>query len=162
MLGCAGTGKTTLARRIGARIGAPVVVLDEIWPPERGPLDLAWFRQRLREAHAGEAWVSDGNFALASFDLRLPRAELIVWLEAPAWLCMLRAARRVFRSGEAHRLGGLAKVMAFIRGFDRLNRPRIEAERLVHGPQVPVVHLVGAKASRAFLESLGQGLDLAG
>jgi hypothetical protein len=35
-------------------------------------------------AHAADAWLSDGNYALATFDIRLPRADLIVWYRAAA------------------------------------------------------------------------------
>jgi len=57
----------------------------------------------------------------------------------------------VFRPGEAHRPGDLIKAMRFIRGFDRINRPRIEAARLQHGAQVPVIHLRSDRDIRAFL-----------
>ena len=106
----------------------------------------------MAKAHAVPTWVSDGNFALASFDLRLPRAQLIIWLERPRWLCLWRAATRVLRSGEFHRPADLAKVAAFIWNFDRVNRPRIEAERLRHGPDVPVRRLAVDSDIAAFLE----------
>jgi len=87
LLGCAGAGKTTLARRLGERSGMPVVCLDAIWRPDWGPNDVERFRALLVEAHAGDAWISDGNFALATFDIRLPRADLIVWLDRPRLRC---------------------------------------------------------------------------
>jgi hypothetical protein len=151
LLGCAGAGKTTLARRLGERSGMPVVCLDAIWRPDWGPNDVERFRALLVEAHAGDAWISDGNFALATFDIRLPRADLIVWLDRPRLHCAWRAIGRVFRPGEAHRPGDLIKAMRFIRGFDRINRPRIEAARLQHGAQVPVIHLRSDRDIRAFL-----------
>ena len=151
LLGCAGAGKTTLARRLGGRSGIPVVCLDAIWLPDWGPGDVERFRALMVEAHAGDAWISDGNFALATFDIRLPRADLIVWLDRPGLHCAWRAIGRVFRPGEAHRPGDLIKAMRFIRGFDRINRPRIEAARLQHGAQVPVIHLRGDRDIRAFL-----------
>jgi len=79
VLGCAGAGKTTFARALAEAINAPAVILDDIWRPEWGPDDLERFRRLLREAHAGDRWVSDGNFALAGFD-----AGLSVWRAAPA------------------------------------------------------------------------------
>ena len=153
VLGCAGTGKTTFARALAARIGAQAVVLDDVWQAEWGPEHTPAFRDLLTEAHAGEAWVSDGNFAAVSFDLRLPRADLVVWLERPRWLCLLRAAQRVFRPGEAHRLTDLGKVFAFIWNFDRINRPRIEAALKAHGPNVPIVRLRTNSQVAAFLAS---------
>jgi adenylate kinase family enzyme len=95
----------------------------------------------MADAHAGEAWVSDGNFAQATFDLRLPRADLIVWLDRPRWLCAWRAMRRVLRPGESHRPADLIKVLRFIWSFERINRPRIEGLRQAIAPDVPVVSL---------------------
>ena len=151
LLGCAGQGKTTLGRKLAARLGAPFVCLDDIWQKSWSYADVPEFRALLVAAHSGECWISDGNFAVATFDLRLPRAELIVWLDRPRLGCAWRAFSRVFRTGEAHRAGGLGKAMAFIWNFDRVNRPRIEAARMRHGPDVPVVHLTSARAIDDFL-----------
>ena len=156
VLGCAGTGKTTFARALAEAIGAPAVILDDIWRPEWGADDLETFRKLLRETHAGDRWVSDGNFALATFGLRLPRADLVVWLDRPRWLCLWRASIRVFRSGEPHRLKDLRKVWAFIWSFDRINRPRIEAQLVAHGPAAPRIYLTDKRQTRAFLEDAGR------
>ncbi len=157
VLGCAGSGKTRVARRLGDRLGIPVIDLDAVWASPAIGGDLAAFRAALCGAHAGPAWVSDGNFALASFDIRLPHADLIVWLERPRWLCLWRAAARVLRSGEFHRPVNLRKVAAFIWNFDRVNRPKIEAERQRHGPDIPVRRLASDREIAAFVE-LGAAL----
>lgn len=141
VLGCAGAGKSVFARRLAARLGAPAVCLDAIWRREWDAANVPAFRALIDEAHRGETWVSDGNFAQATFDIRLPRADLIVWLERPRWLCATRVVLRVFRSGEAHRLEDVAKVLRFIWGFERINRPRIEALIEQFGRHVPLVRL---------------------
>jgi len=141
ILGCAGSGKTTFAKALGAHTGLPVLVLDDIWQPQWTNAETPAFREMLRTLHAGEAWISDGNFARVTFDIRLPRADLIIWLDRPRWRCMWNAARRVFRKREAHRLGGLGKVFSYIWNFDRVSKPLIEATRLSIAPQVPVRHL---------------------
>jgi len=153
-LGCAGSGKTRHARRLGDRLAVPVIDLDAVWASPAVGGDLVAFRAAIAEAHAAPAWVSDGNFALASFDIRLPPAQLIVWLESPRWLCLWRAATRVLAPGEFHRPGDLGKVAAFIWNFDRVNRPRIEAERLRYGPDVPVRRLTSDREAAAFLARL--------
>lgn len=157
VLGCAGSGKSTFARRLGERMRAPVICLDAIWQPTWGDDDVASFRNLVKQAHAGDAWISDGNFAVATFDIRLPRATLIVWMDRPRLSCAWRAIVRVFRPGEAHRIGGLPKVMRFIWGFDRINRPLIEAQRLAHGPDVPVVRLKNSREIAGFLDSAEGG-----
>jgi adenylate kinase family enzyme len=154
LLGCAGSGKTTLAYQLGQRTNTPVICLDALWQPQWKDDTLA-FRTLIKEAHARETWISDGNFALATFDLRLPRADLVVWLDPPRLLCAWRAILRVFKRGEAHRIGELTEVLAFIWRFNRVNRPRIEKNRIAHGPNIPVCRLTNDHEVAAFLLPYG-------
>src|SRR5450631_2597540 len=95
ILGCSGSGKSTLARRLGARLGLPVVHLDVLfWEPGWTEPDNAAFRARVGAAIAGDAWVSDGNYTTRTFDLRLPRADLIVWMDTPRLVCLARTLKR--------------------------------------------------------------------
>ncbi len=153
VLGCAGTGKTTFARRLGERTGVPVICLDAIWQPDWTDKDVPAFREILKEAHAGESWISDGNFATATFDIRLPRATQIVWLDRPRPTCIWRAIRRVFKRGEAHQRANLPKVLKFIWNFNQKNRPLIEKTRLTNAPNVPVIHLRTNREVAAYLRS---------
>lgn len=157
ILGCAGSGKTTLARQLAERTGAPVICLDAIWQPHWEEKDVPAFRALLKNAHARDEWISDGNFALATFDLRLPRATLVIWLERSKLSCAWRAITRVFKRGEAHRIGKLTKVLAFILRFDRVNRPRIDAIRASYGPDVPVRRLTSSHEIAAFVAAYGDG-----
>jgi adenylate kinase family enzyme len=153
VLGCAGSGKSHLARRLGAQLGVPVYSLDDVWQPEWSAEMTPAFRDTLARLHAADAWISDGNFAAVSFDIRLPRATLVVWLERPKWLCRWRAVTRVLRGDTFHRLRKLPEVLAFIAKFDSLNRPRIEALRLQNAPDVPVVRLRSEDEIATFLRS---------
>ena len=154
ILGCAGSGKTTLARQLGEGTGAPVISLDALWKRDWGEKDVPAFRELLKQAHAGGDWISDGNFALASFDIRLPRATLVVWLEPSRVLCAWRAVTRVFHRGSDHRIARLANVLTFIWKFDRINRPRIETSRIHYGAHVPVRRLSTNADIAAFVSSL--------
>jgi adenylate kinase family enzyme len=153
VLGCAGSGKTTLSRRLGEITGAPLISLDAIWQPQWTEDDVGKFRILMEQAHAGKRWISEGNFAVATFDIRLPRATLVVWLDRPRLFCAWRAITRVFQRGQEHRIGGLVKVLRFIWNFDRINRPLIEAQRVAHGAEVPVCRLSSNREIAAFMAS---------
>jgi adenylate kinase family enzyme len=153
VLGCAGSGKTTFARRLGQRTGAPVICLDAIWQRNWGKDNVPAFRTLMKEAHAGDTWISDGNFAAATFDIRLPRATLVIWIDRTKMFCAWHAIARVFQPGEEHRIRNVTKVLRFIWNFDRINRPLIEAKRIAHGPDVPVRRLTNDREIAAFLSS---------
>jgi adenylate kinase family enzyme len=156
ILGCAGSGKTTFARRLGTVTGARVISLDEIWQPEWSERDVPAFRESVRNAHGSDSWISDGNFALATFDIRLSNATLVIWLERSRFFCLRRAVARVFGPNEPHRIGRLFKVLAFIWNFDRINRPRIEKARMMHGASVPILRLANEEEIEGFISSPGK------
>jgi adenylate kinase family enzyme len=153
ILGCAGSGKTTLARKLGERTGARVICLDSIWQPQWSKHDVPVFREVVKEAHEGDNWISDGNFAEVTFDLRLPRATQVIWLERLKPICLWRAITRVSVRGEAHRVAKLGDVVKFIWNFDCINRPRIERLRMLHGPEVPIRRVHGDRGIRELMAS---------
>jgi MATE family multidrug resistance protein len=93
LLGGGGAGKSTLARRLGAALGLPVIHLDRIvfgpgW--SRNAPDVV--REQLA-ASLGEAWIVDGTYAEA-IPLTLPSADLILWLDQPSWRRLYRSWRK--------------------------------------------------------------------
>lgn len=94
--GLAGSGKSTLAIALAARTGLPVIHLDlAFWTPGWvAPSEAEW-RETQHEVLAGDAWIADGNYS-ETLDLRLARADTVVVLDMPWWLCSARALRRGF------------------------------------------------------------------
>lgn len=94
VIGCAGSGKSTLARELGQRLGLPVIHLDRLyWRPgwEATPPD-EW-REIVRQATAQDQWVIDGNYS-STMDLRLARADTVVFLDFPTAVCTWRVLKR--------------------------------------------------------------------
>ncbi|MBK5437402.1 AAA family ATPase [Pseudomonas sp. TH32] len=161
ILGNAGSGKSTLARTLGERLGLPVVHLDRLfWSPGWVEPDAEQFRTRVREAVATDTWVCEGNYARRTFDLRLPRADLIIWLDTPRLTCFTRVILRSalkrprpdMAAGCTDRIDrAFLTFLKFVWTFDRSYRPGIEAVRLAVGPQIPVVHLRGSREIEEFL-----------
>jgi adenylate kinase family enzyme len=97
VIGPSGAGKSWLASRIGSGLGLPVVHLDrEYWGPGwTAPEPVAW-RSRVAGMAAGNAWVMDGGYP-SSMDLRLPRAQLVIWLDLPRHVYFPQALARTVR-----------------------------------------------------------------
>ena len=97
IIGSAGSGKTTLARRLGEALRLPVVELDAInWQAGWTPLyqsDPVEFVRRVGEAVAGEGWVTDGNYRKA-LPVILARATDLICLDFDRHVVMSRVLRR--------------------------------------------------------------------
>jgi adenylate kinase family enzyme len=110
-------------------------------------------------AHSGDAWISDGSFAAATFDLRLPRADALIVLERPRWLCLVRVLWRCLsRRERADRPEGCPEhvswdFLKFVWRFDEVTLPQIEAARVAHGRDVLVIRLRSKREIAGFLAS---------
>jgi adenylate kinase family enzyme len=160
VIGCPGSGKTTLALRLGQRLALPLVHLDVLfWRPGWTASDTPSFRDRVSQAIAGDAWIVDGSYATQTFDLSLPRADAIVFLQRRRWSCLWRLAwRSIFgRAGDSPDLPAGCQEQfdwgLFVQVWrcERVTRKRVEAARRAHGPDVPVVHLRSDREVAAFL-----------
>jgi hypothetical protein len=135
------------------------------WGPGWSKPESEVFRKRVGEAVSGAGWICEGNYHRQTFDIRLPRADLVVWLNTPRITCLRRVVLRSalnrprpdLPAGCTERLDAeFLSFLHYIWDFDRDNRPRIEADRVMWGPLVPVVNLSGASQISEFVESLAR------
>jgi adenylate kinase family enzyme len=99
--GLAGAGKSTFSRALSAKTGFPVIHLDlHFWKPGWvEPPDDEW-RKKQRRLLADDEWIADGNYH-GTLELRLERAETVVFLDTPWWTCAWRAFARGVRKRPA-------------------------------------------------------------
>jgi adenylate kinase family enzyme len=98
VIGSPGAGTSTLASRLAGRLNLPLIHLDRDYfgPGWTMPSKEQW-RERVKALAARPAWVMDGNYA-STFDLRVPRATAVIWLDLPRWQCSLSVLWRVARN----------------------------------------------------------------
>ncbi|MGZ8470768.1 MAG: AAA family ATPase [Gemmatirosa sp.] len=97
IIGSGGAGKSTLAVRVAARLGVPLVHLDaRYWHPGwiATPADV--WRREVETLVAGPAWVMDGNYG-GTLDLRLAASYTVVFLDLPRVVCLTRVLGRALR-----------------------------------------------------------------
>jgi adenylate kinase family enzyme len=94
VIGSPGAGKSTLATRLAAARALPLHHLDlHHWKPGWVYRDPADARERVRAIAETPDWVMDGNFA-ETFDIRMPRADTLIWLDYPRSTCLRRILLR--------------------------------------------------------------------
>lgn len=97
VIGMAGSGKSTFSRALSAKTGLPLIYLDlAYWNPGWVEPSQEEWREKQSSLVAGDAWIIDGNDD-ETLDLRLERADTVVFLDTPWWTCAGRAFLRGLR-----------------------------------------------------------------
>jgi adenylate kinase family enzyme len=163
VVGNAGAGKSTFARQLGGKLALPVIHLDShFWRAGwQTPEPQAW-RQQVAELAASPAWVMDGNY-INTFDIRIPRADSLVWLDHSRGICMRRVLMRTIM-GYGRTRSGLAEGcpdrfdIAFLRyvwSFPVKQRPRIVTAIAQLGGHLRVIRLGCNRDAENFLTTVG-------
>jgi len=81
VLGCAGCGKSTLAKNLGEKLNLEVFHLDKFfYKPGWIEEDKEIFIQKMKAAVEKDNWIIDGNYR-SSLDIRLSRCDLVIYLD---------------------------------------------------------------------------------
>lgn len=97
VVGCSGSGKSHLARRIAARLDAPHLELNSVYhQADWTPLPEAEFLAHVHEFTAGDTWVTDGNYSEVTPAI-WARADTVVWLDLPRATVMRQVTVRTLR-----------------------------------------------------------------
>lgn len=94
VIGCPGSGKSTLSRSRQALTGLPLYHLDQLnWKKDRTTVDKALFRKRLLEIIQREQWILDGNYG-STLELRMQACDTILFLDYPVEVCLEGVLKR--------------------------------------------------------------------
>jgi adenylate kinase family enzyme len=134
VIGCGGSGKTTLARALAGKLALPLYHFDTLYYPNATPpplSDAEWEEVHSRLI-AAESWILDG-MKLATLPARLDRADTVIFLDLPARSCLwgIIARRLRYRGHHQPELGVYdvlnLSFLAWTFRFRHLHRPRILA-----------------------------------
>lgn len=161
VVGCSGGGKTTLALRIAERFALEYQSIDRDvrWLPGWRVRDRIEQRAVIADLVARDRWVMDGS-GPSTFDLRVPRADLVIWVRVPRRTALFGIVRRVIRNYGRVRVAmpdGCPEqipdreFLSYIWNFEKDSAPRFVAQLDRFGPATPVVVLRTRKDSRTLL-----------
>ncbi|MGO7990715.1 FlaR DNA topology modulation protein [Rhizobium leguminosarum] len=159
VIGCPGGGKSVLARALSTSLDLLYISMDRdfYWLPGWRKRDRSDIDRLILEVVARERWIMDGT-GLGSFRLRLPRADLVIWLRLPRTACLLGATSRAIRyfgrsrpempEGCPERL--TSDMVGYIWNFERRAAPKIEAALYEFGLANSTVIIKSRKAANRF------------
>ncbi len=151
VIGCSGGGKSTLSQKISTALNLPYLSMDReiFWLPGWVQRSRAEQRRIISLIVQTDRWLMDGTNP-SSFDIRLPRTDLVIWVRLPRWRCLVGVYRRASRHLGRHRpemAEGCVErwpdreFLSYIWNFEKRFAPRVSHELQTHGPTVPVVML---------------------
>ncbi|RAS83738.1 topology modulation protein [Priestia endophytica] len=89
-----GVGKSTFARRLGEALHIEVHHLDALfWKPNWVEASLEEFSKSQQDIIPRDQWIIEGNYK-NTFQIRLQRADTIIYLELPLHVCLYRVLKR--------------------------------------------------------------------
>jgi adenylate kinase family enzyme len=98
IIGNSGGGKSTIARRLAAKLGRPCVDIDALlWQPGWRLAPVEAYNAEHARLIAQERWIIDGLGRQESIPHRLSRATNIVLTDLPLWMHFWLAAERQLR-----------------------------------------------------------------
>lgn len=97
IVGCPGSGKSTMARWVGEKTGLPVQHMDHIhWMPDWIERPRADRLEMIRLVEESDRWIIEGGIS-ERYAERLARADLLVWLDLPVSVRLWRVIQRSWR-----------------------------------------------------------------
>ena len=99
IIGCPGSGKSTLSRELHNITDIPLFHLDMMyWNSNKTTVEKSIFLERLSEALQKSEWIIDGNYN-STMELRLQKCDTVIFLDYPLDVCLNGI---IERRGKAH------------------------------------------------------------
>lgn len=98
IIGCCGAGKSSFARQLHALTQIHLIHLDQhYWRPNWVETPTIEWEKNVQALAALPTWIIDGNYG-GTMDIRIKRADIIIYLDYPTWKCLWRVLKRTWQN----------------------------------------------------------------
>ena len=88
VIGCPGSGKSTLSRKLHNITEIPLYHLDMMfWNEDKTTVEKSVFVKRLSEVLIKDSWIIDGNFS-STMECRMNECDTVIFLDYPTDVCL--------------------------------------------------------------------------
>ncbi len=163
IIGCIGAGKSVFSERLSRITGLKLFTLDRLfWDADGKGKDRFQWREIQDEITSGASWIIEGNYG-ATIDLRLQRADTVIFMDYSPLRCLCGLLRRILtaRLHPARRTGIVRgcnervdlKLLKYAWTFNSKHRKGIIKGAAAY-PNVRLITLRRRKEAEAFLQGM--------
>ena len=88
VIGCPGSGKSTVSRALHNKTGIPLYHLDMMyWNADKTTVEKCVFLERLSVVLEKDEWIIDGNYG-STMELRMAACDTVIFLDYPLDVCL--------------------------------------------------------------------------
>ena len=88
VIGCPGSGKSTVSRTLHNKTGIPLYHLDMMyWNADKTTVEKSVFLERLSDVLEKDEWIIDGNYS-STMELRMAACDTVIFLDYPLDVCL--------------------------------------------------------------------------
>ena len=88
VIGCPGSGKSTVSRALHNKTGIPLYHLDMMyWNADKTTVEKSVFLERLYAVLEKDEWIIDGNYG-STMELRMAACDMVIFLDYPLDVCL--------------------------------------------------------------------------
>ena len=128
VIGCPGSGKSTVSRALHNKTGIPLYHLDMMyWNADKTTVEKSVFLERLSAVLEKDEWIIDGNYG-STMELRMAVCDTVIFLDYPLDFCLdgIRKRRGKPRSDMPWiETEEDAEFLEFIKSYNEQQKPKV-------------------------------------
>ena len=128
VIGCPGSGKSTVSRALHNKTSIPLYHLDMMyWNADKTTVEKSVFLERLSVVLEKDEWIIDGNYG-STMELRMAECDTVIFLDYPLDVCLdgIRNRRGKPRSDMPWiETEEDAEFIEFIKNYEEQQKPKV-------------------------------------